>query len=1397
MSNAKAALKAAKSALDSGDYGGATKEAEKVLSSDSKNYFALLFLGRACEKQGKIEDAAKAYQSAADAKPDDSQAWLGLCSLYESQGSQKVDEYREAAVKVADVFATADDRERAQTTVDKLVKFVKDNGTTAQYKRALQVILPGSPIYDFLEGRIPRAVDTLIRIAQLTEDEEDNTIKKEINARRTRIGARLGQVTSDVKREVYSKSQLEQLYQEIINWATDDNLRRQYEEKLLQRSYDVLVNLSLEAKAAKLDQILTLAEGMVIIHHPFQLAWDLVLESRDLDDLRELDVNILREYTSTFTDSGLGKILKAWLGSELSPFPPAKDDDGKDVQDPITPEDRLLMMTDGLSGAEASPFAHRLVSDYYQHLEENESAIETARAGLNVLKIEMSKIRMSLQNTRDALNSVLATALVHFQARRNHAEAKRLFEDILERKAKFTPALIGLGLIFEENEEYDHAIAFLSRALQEDPANVRVGTELAWCKGLARDYEQAKQELEDYLGDIKAEDPKSRDLRAQVLYRIGICVWNLDISKQARRERVGAYSYFLQAIKTNALFAPPYTSLGTFYADYAKDKKRARQCFQKAFELSPAETTAAERLARGFADQGDWEIVEVISLRVIDTGRARPPPGSKRKGLSWPYSALGVVQMNKLEYQKAITSFLSALRIEPLDYQSYVGLGESYHNSGRYNSALRTFTYALGIADAEETKNKGETWFAKYMLANVHRELGEYDEAIEGLEGLLKERTEEFGVLMSLLQTLVEQAWRCIEVGLFGQAVRSAGQAISTATDIAKSSPDAFNLWKAVGDASFIFSWVESAQAEFPQSELDSLLAADDHTSVYDELSEIDKIRPLSSKNSESNGEELILHRPILSGILAYKRAIATASHDIHAQAVAWYNLGWAEHRAYAISDPKPGKRYLRAAVRCFKRAIELEAGNTEFWNGLGVVTTTLNPKVAQHSFVRSLHLNELNAKVWTNLGVLYLLQSDHELAHQAFGRAQSTDPTYAHAWVGEGIIALLLGDAREALSHFTHAFEISDSSSLISRRQYALSAFDHLIASPLASNDLTALIQPVFALEQLHRQRPHNMPYQHLAALFYERVGNHLEAIEALTSLCGAAEADYEASESFAALARFALAKSDLARNQLAVKEYEDAAANAETALDLSSDAESSGLDAEARTKLRLSSHLTAGLAFNFLRRNTDAVSMFKTALEESANNADVVCTLVQILWAHGGEDERSVAREQLFECVEQHPEHVGAVTLLGALAGLDGDSDTTSAVRDDLLTLRTKDGLTGKEQADIESLLTALAGLNPGTEMHRDAAELAEVQTAILLSPSHPRAWSQLAALSGQEYAADMALKTSQHSVPPLDTMQPEDLAKAFAGVGTAGDAQRAICLAPWDSFGWEALSDALSGQ
>ncbi|KAL8809586.1 MAG: hypothetical protein Q9223_004524 [Gallowayella weberi] len=104
MSTVKSALKAAKGALDAHQYDDAIKNANKVLGEDPKNYHANVFLGLAFEKQSRNEDSEKAYKAAVAFKANDPLAWQGLISLYEQQGGRKLDEYHDAAFRLASLF---------------------------------------------------------------------------------------------------------------------------------------------------------------------------------------------------------------------------------------------------------------------------------------------------------------------------------------------------------------------------------------------------------------------------------------------------------------------------------------------------------------------------------------------------------------------------------------------------------------------------------------------------------------------------------------------------------------------------------------------------------------------------------------------------------------------------------------------------------------------------------------------------------------------------------------------------------------------------------------------------------------------------------------------------------------------------------------------------------------------------------------------------------------------------------------------------------------------------------------------------------------------------------------------------------------------------------------------
>jgi len=80
--------------------------------------------------------------------------------------------------------------------------------TYGQINDALSLLLPDKSYFTLIERLIPAPGETAQLIASSLEVMEQETIDKEIAKRRMRLGVNLEQVTRDVKREVYSKSEV-------------------------------------------------------------------------------------------------------------------------------------------------------------------------------------------------------------------------------------------------------------------------------------------------------------------------------------------------------------------------------------------------------------------------------------------------------------------------------------------------------------------------------------------------------------------------------------------------------------------------------------------------------------------------------------------------------------------------------------------------------------------------------------------------------------------------------------------------------------------------------------------------------------------------------------------------------------------------------------------------------------------------------------------------------------------------------------------------------------------------------------------------------------------------------------------------------------------------------------
>ena len=310
------------------------------------------------------------------------------------------------------------------------------------------------------------------------------------------------------------------------------------------------------------------------------------------------------------------------------------------------------------------------------------------------------------------------------------------------------------------------------------------------------------------------------------------------------------------------------------------------------------------------------------------------------------------------------------------------------------------------------------------MIANVYRELGEFNDACSGYREVLEKQPGEFGVLIALTETLLAMAHNHVERGYYGQAADTISESLRISKEVVNLRAETLNVWKNIGDACLLFSWIQSLCSHLPMNLVKEMVSFDIDKKHLDIMSEYDGVDStiLDSLEDEDTNLQSCLHL----GILSYKRALYVSADDRHAHSAAWFNLGCAEFRAY-ICGVSQKEAHHSSAIRCFKRAIKVEPGNHEFWNALGVSTAEVNSRASQHALIRSLYINEKDAKVWTNLGTIYLLQHDVELASEAFTRAQSVDPEYAYAWIGQGLVSVLGGEFEAAQELFEHAFEISD----------------------------------------------------------------------------------------------------------------------------------------------------------------------------------------------------------------------------------------------------------------------------------------------------------------------------------------------------------------------------------
>ncbi|CAO3617593.1 unnamed protein product [Mucor hiemalis] len=1212
--NSKANLKAAREAIGAKKFGEAVKACKRVLLWEGENYNAWVFLGVAYTGLEDDEEAEAAYKRAIEINPDNMLGWHGLVSFYEKRN--KTTELASIIQQLIPRVVASGDGAKLADYLKKLLQVYKENEPD-KYFETLKNFLPGSQYYDLIKDQpdLPPQIDIWKLIIKKQEKEQAQKIESETASRRFRVSAGTpAQILRQVEADIYGVSKLGVMYETVLNLVPqDDSREREFWNIKLLKFLSKRI-LGVRDKAEMHEKIMALAKELVSVDDPLPL--EILIESANVDSPEKYDWTLFDQLIERFPETGLAKLGAGYKLSKEGNIDQAFD-----------------LFSEGLDESPNSLFGYQCLSWIYYESKEYETGLEYATKGKDL--VGKLKTETGISMTQVLLSLELCMAHCYrLMDKKYHIDATALYKSILQRFPQQTSALEGMGLILIEEKRFDEALEYFEKVKELNPQNHQSLAEIGWIYCEQKNYESAIEYIQNAL-QVAGTDV------ADYYYRLGRVYWFME-------DAASAFKYFMQAVKLDPYFASGFTFLGHYYRQVKKDNSRAKKCYQKAYVLNPLDADAALHLSDYYVTDGQLDEAELIFRQVSESS---PKTG-------WAWRRMGYVHMNSTSYNEAIFCFQKALRTDTSDIRCWEGLAEAYSRAGRFVAALKAFGRATTLDPTSVHANNEQAY--------VQQKVGLLDEAIAGFQhtlALAKEQNKEnyIPALAGLAETYLEHAKEDFQQGFFGRAADRCNSVIETALFGLRQDPTVIALWKNVGDACAFYQKIPKYLNNCDYVTLQKVMqiAGSD---CHDQL----KFSPDITSHwmneflalEDVNEDFSLPHKTALDVILScaaqtYKQAIVLCKNHRAIAPAFWHDLALIYYHL-SVNTTEGGQDIALMAVKCAKVALKLEPTQYMYWNSLGVIamTTADLPKIAQYAFVKAMEYNNRSAIPWTNYGFLCLSLKDYELANQAFEMAHSLDPEWISAWVGQAYVASLWGT--DAAAIFEHAFESSNGSAMDASYGYADTVFNEL--SSHDSNNESAVITPVFALEKLTEQKLNDALALNLLGLLLERLGQYGRAAEAFASAILAVEGQIEESKITPEEGNARLTKihTNLGRTLCASGDFEGAISSFQA------------------VSASVYSQLNAGIAYYFQDKLTESLSMFEQALDATQNDIslrqDVIVLLSKVLWALGGEEQRSVAKDQLFSSITENPNYLPAIFSLCAMGMLQDDETLTAAALQEL---------------------------------------------------------------------------------------------------------------------------------
>lgn len=1366
----KQLLKSAKAAIERGDPELALECVDDALDYDKNCYFAYIFQGKSYQLLSQLDNATKSFEKAISFEPENLLGWKGYFQVGKS-----LDDYHKFFEILTGYVEVLIDQ---GVGIGEVVKDVYNYLNARKYQTDdelheafLRAILPGTKLGDLLDGSMGKPEETLRKLITLIKNKEAQEVrltlaKEKLKLPRALTPTLVAQLNL-LEWSIRQPYNLSQLYADFLNYCQDDDLRRQYEVEYLKYKYEIL-RVSPE-KHELVNEIKVICEDMVLIDTNDLFTWTLYFDFLDPKTLADLDQNTVFRFISKFENEGLGLVLMAFAMSDLSLFDKSKlselrlkslskasptpeteeletdviETDATASESLLSPDEVLELMQVGSSKSANSMLAHRIICNYFIHLQEYETASAKCIAATRHLADLLRSYGIDLVNCKEDILCLLATVYTYHEAPKNFSRALQLYDRILNDNPENKNALIGKGLILLEKHELDDASTMLKHVVSRFPDDWRALSEYGWCQVLSKEYSSGRDALSKALSNVQGWN--MFEGRASIQWRLAKSYLLEEPVEETAVKH--AYDLLIQSLKDSKNHAPSFTLLGIIYNDYYNDTTRAQKCFFKAFELDVAEVTAAKYIVTELAAKNEWEVTDILCKRVVTSEKSRRVLLStlhEDSDKSWPYRVLGCSALNRQDDAKAIEWFQTALRMQTMDTECWVGLGEAYFNCGRIDAAIKVFQHT--------TKVDPDSWTNFYFLGLAVCEIGDFADGIDLLKKALLMSPNEECVLNAIYEKCIDYCGQLILGGFIGRTLEVNKFAIETIHESAAINHTSQSLWISLSQCLNLASRVQSNIEDFP---IDIVLATLEKVpeSSSEDFSQ-EKARAMFTEGKHSDAISMLQILASLAAVVVLPKKVSKFLRSL-----AHFNLGLAFLDAFNSGDERH-TIYRDHAVESLKKAIQIEGGNALYWVALGNAFASKNAEIAQHCFIKASVLDSRDIQVWINLAALYLRYGDTQLAKEAFDRSTSLAPDQSVSWLGVALTAEAEGDTSTASRMTTHAYVLSNGRSPLAQLCYALSVVSQRIGNAVNAKDVEAAQEfsiANYAIQSFLKMQPNDITGLKLALLLSERCQTYNMSVDIGERLCQLLEQKYEESERLAVLLEFAQAKTLLARVCLGLKDYARAIDHAQFTLDVLGEEEYSE---EVRAAL-LSSRIVIGLSFFFNNQFNDALEELKMILSEHSQSHRAVTLIAQVLFAYNTPETKQAAIDQLFSFIEENGSSLMVVLTLGAISVADNLDEYFVPIKEELEGLLLVE-LVGDANRLVPKLLAELSDRITGKKDTRVWQKFA------LLFPLDYNIWRNL--------SLSVALSTALLSDSKRTAFE---ISQAYVNKGTRREVQRALLL------------------